>query len=540
VPESPRGRRYDVAIVGAGPTGLTLAILLAQQGHQVAVVERHPAPYPLPRAVVFDSEAARGLAACGISGRFGEFSEAGDDYVWLDASGELLLRFPMARPGASGWADANMMTQPVLESVLGERAAELPRLHLHRELEAAQAIDRGDHVEVVAHGPTRKDKSIAARYVVGCDGASSFVRERMNTSVSDLGFFSDWLIVDVVLDDASPWLPMNRQVCDPARPTTMVSGGPGKRRWEFMRMPADGGDFNSDENAWWLLGRWGVTPRNAHLEKRALYTFQARWADRWRDGRLLIAGDAAHLMPPFAGMGMCSGIRDSVNLAWKLDLVLRGVCGEELLDSYSTERSAHVRNAIFLSVELGKVICETDPAKVAARDAHFKGAGARPDLALPPIPPAALGPGVVFCGGSGDRAAALAGQLAPQPWLRRPDGRDGRADELVGPGTRLFIDAETAGTRTVLRPEHEDFLKSVGADVIWLTDGPATAEAFAETTAALLPAMREAGYQACLVRPDFYFFGGTALADLDTLIGDFATRLSYVTGSRREASTADV
>lgn len=516
---------YDVAVVGAGPTGQTLAILLAQRGHRVVMVDRHAEPYPLPRAVVFDSEAARGLAACGIADRFARFSEIGDDYVWLDAAGEPLLRFPMAPVGTSGWADGNMMNQPVLEAVLAERAAELPGLRVHRGVEASELVGHPDHVELTVRGPADGRESIRASYLVGCDGADSFVRRWMGTGVTDLGFCHDWLIVDLVLADQSPWVPMNRQVCDPKRPTTMVSGGPGRRRWEFMRMPGDGEDFDSDETAWRLLARWGATPKNATLEKRALYTFQARWADRWRDGRLMVAGDAAHQMPPFAGMGMCSGIRDSVNLAWKLDLVLRGVSGDALLDSYETERSAHVRNAIFLSVELGKVICETDPVKVAERDAHLKAAGARPDVALPPVPPPTLGPGALRSDESG-LPLAPAGQLAPHPRLLTADGDEGYADDLLGRGLCVYVDARAVGTTTVaLRPEHETLLATVGADLVPLTDGEPVDGVLAEAGTALLPAMREAGYEVCVVRPDFYFFGGTTLPGLDGLLDDLAGHL---------------
>lgn len=534
MPESASGQRCDVAIVGAGPTGLTLAILLAQQGHQVALVERHAAPYPLPRAVVFDSEAARGLAACGIADRFAEIREVGDDYTWLDADGDVLLRFPMAPVGPSGWPDANMMTQPVLEAVLEQRVAELPQARLHRGVEAVAAEQLGDRVRLALRAGDVEREPLTARYVVGCDGASSLVRALMDVSVADLGFFYDWLIIDVVLADQSPWVPMNRQVCDPARPTTMVSGGPGKRRWEFMRMPGDGDGFNSDDTAWRLLGNWGVTPRNAVLEKRALYTFQARWAERWRDGRMLIAGDAAHLMPPFAGMGMCSGIRDSVNLAWKLDLVLRGASREQLLDSYSTERSAHVRNAIFLSVELGKVICETDPVLAAGRDAHLKASGARPDIALPPIPPATLGPGAL---GSDENGSPLApaGQLAPHPHLVAADGRSGFADDVLGRGLRLYIDLDAVGQPHPLRPEQDTLLKQLGVDTCWLTDGQARAGARAETPPALLSAMRAAGYEACVVRPDFYFFGGSALSGLDALLRDLAIQLCHVMADGPEA-----
>lgn len=516
---------YDVAVVGAGPTGLTTAILMAQYGHDVVLLERHAAHYALPRAVVFDSEAARGLAAAGIAHRFGEICETADDYTWLDADGEVLLRLPMAAVGASGWPDGNMMTQPVLEAVLAERAVELPNLRLVRGAEVTGLDVGADLVEV-----TTPVGRFRAAYVVGADGASSFVRSQMGaTNLVDLGFLYDWLVVDLVLDDQSPWVPMNRQICDSERPTTMVSGGPGRRRWEFQRMPGDQATFNTDDYAWELLARWGVTPDNARLERRALYTFAARWADVWRDGRLLIAGDAAHQMPPFAGMGMCSGIRDAVNLAWKLDLALRGVSEPALLDTYSTERSAHVRNAIGLSVELGKVICETDPAIVAGRNAHLKGAGGDPAKALPPVPPATLGGGALQSDPAG-QPSAPAGQVAPQPWLRSAHGDEGRFDDIVGRGLTFFVDADRTGDLH-LTARQERALKELGARVVSLSSGPAAAGTFAEVGTGLLVAMREASYDVAVVRPDFYFYGGAGLDGLDTLLTDLAADLHLVTAT---------
>lgn len=525
---------YDVAVVGGGPTGLTLAIQLAQHGHQVLVVERHTEHYPLPRAVVFDSETARGLAACGIADRFDEIREIGDDYVWLDAEGELLLRLPAREVGESGWPDSNMMSQPVLEQALAARAEQLPTLTFRRGatvlgLEIDPATDAVRLTADMVDGPA----SWTARYVVGADGAASLVRQQMDTTLEDLGFFYDWLIVDLVLENQDPWVPMNRQLCDTQRPTTMVSGGPGRRRWEFMRMPGEGADFNSDETAWHLLAKWGVTPDNARLERRALYTFQARWAERWRDGPLLIAGDAAHLMPPFAGMGMCSGIRDSVNLAWKLDLVLRDIAAPELLDTYSTERSAHVRNAIHLSVELGKVICEIDPSIAARRDAHLKSSGADPQKALPPIPPASLGDGALQHDAAG-HSIAPAGQLAPHPRLRSADGREGWADEIVGGGLILVIDADATSGAHRLIGGPERLIKELGATVVALSSGPAAADAYVEAGTGLLAAMRAASYDVAILRPDFYFYGGAALGGLNDLLAQLTADLFLAPGHRTD------
>ena len=195
------------------------------------------------------------------------------------------------------------------------------------------------------------------------------MRELLDIGVDDRGFFYDWLIVDVVLDEPRVFDPINLQICDPDRPTTAVSGGPGRRRWEFMRLPDETRDeLDQETTAWKLLDPWDVHPGNARIERHAVYTFQARVADRWQDGRVFLAGDAAHLMPPFAGQGMCSGIRDAANLAWKLDLVLTGRAAPRLLTTYEQERRPGAMAAIDMSMELGKIICVADPAAAAARD----------------------------------------------------------------------------------------------------------------------------------------------------------------------------
>jgi hypothetical protein len=195
----------------------------------------------------------------------------------------------------------------------------------------------------VAAGGVRHEA--VARYVVGCDGANSFVRGTLGATVTDLGFFFDWLIVDVLPHVPKVWCPLNVQVCDPLRPTTLVSGGPGRRRWEFMRLPGEDLDeLHRAETAWRLLGPWEVTPENARLERHTVYRFQARWVDTWRRGRLLLAGDAAHQMPPFAGQGMCSGLRDAANLAWKLDLVLAGTARDCCSTPMRANASPHVRS----------------------------------------------------------------------------------------------------------------------------------------------------------------------------------------------------
>jgi 2-polyprenyl-6-methoxyphenol hydroxylase-like FAD-dependent oxidoreductase len=507
---------HDVIVVGAGPVGLLTARLLGLAGHDVHVVERWPEPYPLPRAVHFDHEIGRLLQSAGLGDRVRAISERVPDfYEWRNRDGDTLLRIDWSLDGACGWPVANFFSQPALEAVLAEAVGELPAVRLSRGAEVVELVEGADEVEVVVAGRTGQRRRLRARYVVGCDGANSFVRQHMNTALTDLGFNFDWLIVDVLPHDEREWSPMNWQLCDPARPTTIVSGGPGRRRWEFMRLPGeDRAELDSPETAWRMLSAWGRTPDNTTVERHAVYTFQARWADSWNQGRLLLAGDAAHLMPPFAGQGMCSGLRDVANLAWKLDLVLRGTCGPELLDSYPTERREHLQHAIAMSVALGQTICVLDEDEARARDERMRATGGDPRLALPPMPPERLGPG------AWDTAItpeAVQGQLTPQ--FRVSDGgTSGRLDDLLdggtGPGfTLLGLGVDPAADLT---GEQLAVLDALGVrSVMLLGEEHPAAEVRRSARTRLLVALDEqthdwfaaAGVTVVLVRPDFYAYG---------------------------------
>ncbi|HVU92293.1 MAG TPA: bifunctional 3-(3-hydroxy-phenyl)propionate/3-hydroxycinnamic acid hydroxylase, partial [Jatrophihabitans sp.] len=465
---------FDLLIVGYGPVGQTLAAQLARRGHRVGVVERWPAAYPRPRAVHFDDEIARVFAATGLRDQLDTLTEPGGEYDWQNADGRTLLHFDWSAAGPSGWCTANMFSQPALEAALSTLVDGFDNVTVRRGSRAIAIADHGDAVEVTAADADGREQVLRARYVVGCDGANSFVRTQMGAGLTDLGFFYDWLIVDLVIHDGRPWTPSNLQICDPVRPTTRVSGGPGKRRWEFMRLPHETiEELNTEATAWRLLEPWGVTPENATLERHTVYTFQARWADRWRVGRLLLAGDAAHLMPPFAGQGMCSGIRDVANLVWKLDLVLTGRAPDALLDTYTSERSAHVQHSIAMSVELGHVICLTDPDEVARRDEAMLKAEGRPELALPPVPPPVLGPGVLYTDASGAPVLS-AGQLGRQGRVRRPGGDTARFDEVVGTG---FVLLSTVPLDAVLDAGAAEALRALEAHVVQVVAPGAAAAA---------------------------------------------------------------
>jgi 2-polyprenyl-6-methoxyphenol hydroxylase-like FAD-dependent oxidoreductase len=421
----------DVAIIGYGPVGQLLAILLGQRGWRVRAFERWPAPYALPRAVHFDHEVARILQSAGVMGELAPRTEPAPIYEWRNAAGEVLLRIGRdAERSLSGWPESNMFCQPELERILDARVRSLPSAEVDWGSEAVELREADGGVELGVRRASGERLRVRARYAVGCDGANSFVRGRIGSGWDDLGFHFDWLVVDVLPRERRCWDPINWQLCDPARPTTLVSGGPGRRRFEFMRLPQETLDeLNRAEAAWRLLAPWDVRPENAVLERHAVYTFRARVADRWRAGRLLLAGDAAHLTPPFAGQGMCAGLRDAANLAWKLDLVLAGRAPEALLDSYASERAPHVRALIDLAVALGRVICVADPEEAAARDRRMIAeARERKDPVPARLPP--LGPGCFAA------ASPAAGELFVQDRVRLGDAT-GLFDDVLGAGFRL-------------------------------------------------------------------------------------------------------
>jgi 3-(3-hydroxy-phenyl)propionate hydroxylase len=440
----------DVAILGCGPVGALLANLLGQSGLRVDVFERDREIYALPRAVHFDGEVMRIFQSAGLAERIAEAARSSSQGMhFINAKGQtLMVRRGIDGPGPHGWAGNWYFHQPELESILRGGLARFPNVtvHLGREIADVDALD--------------------ARYVVGCDGARSLVRRAIGSRQRDLGLHQPWLVVDLLCDPASPRvraLPdYTIQLCDPKRPMTIVHVGGRRRRWEIMLMPGDDTARLSDPGVFWLMmARW-LGPDDAVLERAAVYTFHSVVQEGWRKGRLLLAGDACHQTPPFLGQGMCAGMRDASNLAWKLAAVLRGDAPDTLLDTYESERLPHVRTFIDLAVKLGAVLQETDPAAAAERDKRFAAGATLFDFPQPQL-------------GPGDRADAPppVGTIFPQP--RLADGR--LMDEAIG--QRFAIVGETA----LLSARRPDAVLLPGVGGAWLA---------------------EQGLRAALLRPDHY------------------------------------
>jgi 3-(3-hydroxy-phenyl)propionate hydroxylase len=451
----------DVAIVGCGPVGALLANLLGRAGLSVDIFERDPDIHPLPRAVHFDGEVMRIFQAAGLAREIAAVARPSSKGMhFVNAEGRaLMVRRGIDGPGPHGWAGNWYFHQPHLEFVLRRGLRRFPnvRVHLGHEVASVEELD--------------------ARYVVGCDGARSLVRQAIGSTHLDLGLHQPWLVVDLLCRTDSVRtgaLPDHTvQLCDPARPMTIVNVGGTRRRWEIMLMPGDDPARLTEPAVFWpMMTRW-LGPEDAVLERAAVYTFHSVVQQGWRRGRLLLAGDSCHQTPPFLGQGLCAGMRDAANLAWKLAAVVRGDAPDALLDTYESERLPHVRTFIELAVRLGAVLQETDPDAAAARDRRFENGAELFDFPQPQI-------------GPGHRldAAPPVGTIFPQPQLANGH----LMDEVIGQRFAVVGDAailEGLPTDAVLLP-------GVGRD--WL---------------------ERHGVGAAILRPDRYVFA--AARDRDEL-----------------------
>lgn len=514
----------DVAIAGYGPVGQTLAILLGQMGYSVAVFERWPALYPLPRAVFYDHEIRRIFLSMGLGEELQKISQPSARYQWFNADWKVLVEIDWSAESISDGPFGYLFNQPSLEAALDRKAKSLPSVQIHQGWEATALTQDSGGCDMVLNRVIREDgkftlgeeqQSVRARYVIGADGANSFVRQSLGIDWQDLGFQEDWLVVDlqpkpgVELD-----VPDIGQWCNPERPTTMVPGGPGFRRWEFMRLPHESlEDLQDTAKVWSLLSRW-VTPDTADLVRHAVYQFRSRIASNWHSGRVMLAGDAAHVMPPFMGQGMCSGIRDAWNLSWRLDLLLRGLAGDSLLDSYTLERKPQIRAVIDASMAMGKVVCVSDPVKAAERDAAYLSGNVAP---LPPFP--GLTDGLL------QEGSQLRGILGVHGSIEIA-GKVSRYDDVIGRAFHLLVRGDE-DPLALLDAQQLRFIRDYALQVVRL--GPQADSSkgiYRDVSGKYLQFMEEAGLRAVIVRPDYYCYGGVAqLSALPKLLDSLREQL---------------
>lgn len=439
---------WDVIVIGAGPTGLTAAALLGQYGLRVAVVERHHDVYPLPRGVHLDDEVYRILHQLGIGEAFAALTRPAAGLQLLDDRHRVLATFTRHGVTAAGLPPANMFDQPDLERLLRDRLKSLPGVGMLGGHELLH-LDTTDTASVGARlrGPDGGTVELRAPYVVACDGANSTVRDQLGIGSEDLGFDQRWLVVDIRCDLGLDSWDGVHQVCDPRRAGTYMRIGEDRYRWEFQLLDGESAaDFPGVAALRPLIGPWvrGVPDARLELMRCTEYTFRARVARRWRAGRVFLAGDAAHVTPPFIGQGLCAGLRDAHNLAWKLAAVVGGSAGPALLDSYEAERRPHATTMVRRAKNVGRLMTGGGRAASLARrrilPALARSRAVRHTLLDSRTPPLVPGPRVLRT-----TPRAVRGRLLPLVRVPGPDGEPVLVDRVLGnratvvalPGTDL-------------------------------------------------------------------------------------------------------
>ncbi|WP_416972149.1 bifunctional 3-(3-hydroxy-phenyl)propionate/3-hydroxycinnamic acid hydroxylase [Streptomyces sp. 4F14] len=483
----------DVLVVGYGPTGMTLAALLGQQGLDVVVLERYEGLYNLPRAAAFDDETMRTFQKLGVAEKMLPGTNVQSGYVWVNGHDDVLLDIEYDNPGRCGWPAQYMMHQPHVETVLDELVSSMPNVRVLHGV-TVQHLEQDPHGVTATAAPANGEAvRVSGRYLVGCDGGNSFVRDVLGAVLDDYGFFENWLVCDLRLRREVPGLPTFRQVCNPAEPIAIVNIGPGYHRFSFrLEAHTTREEAVRPERVWARVGEY-LTEEDADLVRVANYTFRSCVAQRWRDRRILLAGDAAHQMPPFLAQGMVSGIRDARNLAWKLGMVLAGHPAG-LLDSYQQEREPHVRFITEKAIELGRVQTMRDVEEAARRDARMiaaRRANEKPDKLVYP----ALRGGLI----------SNSGEIFPQGLVSSPE-RTALFDDIAGTGWLIVADGR-ATLDAVPEQARRAFAATGGRAVAFGIASMNERADLSDTGGVYTRWFAASGCAAAIVRPDGYIFG---------------------------------
>lgn len=514
---------FDIIQIGHGPVGKASSLFFSRLGWKVGVFERFAEIYPLPRAVCIDHELFRVLHAADMGDIADKVTSDAPVYRWYNVEWKELLAIDWTAGSVSGGGEVNFVHQPSFEKAMDAKINGDRNISVTFGAEAVGIVQDADKVIVTTKdSKTGKTSTHTARYVIGIDGANSFVRQSLKIGQKDLGFEADWLVIDFALNNGLTardlGIPGCGQYCNPKRPTTIVPGGIDNgrvcRRWEFMRLPQETREEMLEESkVWELLGQW-IKPDQGELVRHTVYTFRSLIADTWQDKRIFLAGDAAHVMPPFMGQGMCAGLRDVWNLSWKLDRVMRGKADASLLDTYQPERAPHVTDIIHASIFLGSIICIPDEQKAAERDAMFLGGTAPPPAPFPKLTDGFLE--------RDDQGAVIvpAGDLSPAGAVRH-HGKTGRLDSFVKPGFNLFL-SPTLSEKD-FDVASDTVCKAQNVNIIHVAErANAHDDEIGDTQGQLLRFMKQHGAEALLVRPDFYLFGGAKDAErLNAMLNNF-------------------
>jgi 3-(3-hydroxy-phenyl)propionate hydroxylase len=503
----------SVLVVGAGPTGLAAANVLGRLGIETIVVERDHAVASEPRAVSIDDEAMRLLQTLGLAENAAPVVRPGTGTRYYGAGGRLLAAASTPTPPPFGHPLKNPIDHGAFTRMLLDGLAAQPSVTVRFGHELVGLDAAGDQGEALVRGADGSEDNIEARWVLGCDGGRSATRKLLGIEMAGRSLEEPWLVIDTVDDPHDERYAMHHG--DPARPHVVLPYGDGRCRYEFLLLPGeDEASATSFAMARRLLADHRPDLRPEHELRQRVYVFHALLATTWRRGRAFLLGDAAHMMPPFAGQGLNSGLKDAANLAWKLAAVVRDELDERALDSYEQERRQHAARMIDLSVRRGRLVMTTSRTRALVRDAAALLARRLPPLrskldTLPVKPPARHEHGLVVRGGG-----AITGAMLPQPRVLLADGRLALLDDVLGPWFALLAVEPTEGaprspvwaslgTRRLRVQLDERFPPSTAAH-----EAPVVADA----DGLLRDALGDCRGQMVVVRPDRFVLGSFAPA----------------------------
>jgi 3-(3-hydroxy-phenyl)propionate hydroxylase len=499
---------YEVAIVGCGPVGALAANLFGKAGLRTVVLERETSPYPLPRAVHIDHEMMRLFQSVGLADTLLAGMREAQGHIHIGADGGVIRYLGSAGlPKRFGWANDYFFYQPELEQALRNGAARFPNVTMAYGTPVLGLEQSADKVVLSRQG----GGAIRAQYVIACDGAASFVRKALGIALVDLQFDEPWLVVDAEVRGpirlpefsgvpaGADLQHLSIMLCDPRRPATLVPGRGGHRRWEFMLLPGEDDEAMMQPARVRELIAPYVAGTPHTIIRAATYRFHGLIAERWQEGRIFLAGDAAHQTPPFFGQGMCHGMRDVANLAWKLHAVVRRGAAPALLETYEAERAPHVGAVIEAAIAAGRYICELDPEKARRRDETLRAAmgSPAPKSASDLIPPIAAG--LI----DGEHRPGTGARFI-QPYVEL-EGKRMLLDDATGGGWALL--ASSGQTLSQLTPAARSAFAALGGRSFAIDETASDDAAFRDVDGDLVAWFAQHGATAVLLRPDFYVYG---------------------------------
>lgn len=516
----------DVLVVGYGPTGAIAALLLAREGLKVTLVDKAWEIFDRPRAIGLDHEAMRVLQFCGVADKLFPKLRVYQGSFWVGAQGQTIREFsPMTAPYPLAWPPNMTFVQPEFEGLLREAAESTPGLQVKLGHELSHIEEGADGVvATVKNLNDDTELQIKARYVVGADGARSAVRKSLGIELEDLGFSEWWVVIDALVDPGHDYGNRNCYFCYPERPGCYVVGPGRLRRWEFrIRPEEDPQQFQSDEQILKVLGQ-RVDTSHLKLWRSAVFRFHTLNAQEWRQGRIFLAGDAAHQTPPHLGQGMVSGIRDAANIAWKIAMVERGG-DESLFDTYREERRPHFESLVRTAKEHGETVGILDKELARQRDLRLAAEAQDRDTPLTRqslIPPLKAGLFADF-----DNSAH--GKLFIQLELQAAEGKR-YIDDQRQPRFQIYTDKPD-----VLGALSEDARRQwarLGGETILSASAASTCGAQVECVQEAVPKLsawlEQHGACAAIVRPDRYVYAVACTPQaLDELVVGLADRLGF-------------